>query len=263
MEDSVLLLKDLLYLFLLLAALRAPICCGVPYKHRGRNGLKKPEGREGLEWAERSSTPERTPRYAGQAISAREQCTRLWWRTLEIPNSRTADAGHFMFLMGFFLLLSLYMAHLPFVFQNFNCKLQILLLILPLSYLHPGDSVLLWGLTCPGLNWSCPEDDFIFSSSLWAALICSSPDCLIQYLLRKSLSRLSLSRRNDKAEPEKGPGPYPKRAWAAEPRGAQLRAPLCHQGNPQALWRGMKFCPTKSVARRAQLSACIIQNIPV
>lgn len=49
MEDSVLLLKDLLYLFLLLAALRAPICCGVLYKHGGRNGLKKPEGREGLE----------------------------------------------------------------------------------------------------------------------------------------------------------------------------------------------------------------------
>lgn len=126
----------------------------------------------------------------------------------------------FVFVCLFvFLLLSLFMAQLPFVFQNFNCKLQILIFILLLSYCHPGDSVLLRGLTCPGLNRSCLEDDFIFRSSLWAALIWSSPDCLIQYLLWKSPSCLSLSQCNDKAELEKGPGPYPKCACVAEPVG--------------------------------------------
>lgn len=81
---------------------------------------------------------------------------KLWWRTLEIPNSRTADTGHFMFLMVLFLILSLYMAHLPFVFQNFNCKLQILLLILPLSYLHPGDSCASLRADMPWLKLELP-----------------------------------------------------------------------------------------------------------
>lgn len=176
----------------------------------------------------------------------------LWRRMLEIPSSRTPDTRHFTFLI-LLVLLSLYVAHLPFVFQSFSCKLQILF-IPPLVYVRLGDSALLWGLLCPGLNWSCPEDDFIFSCFLCTAVIWSSPECPIHYLLWKSLSCLSLLRCKDKADLEKGPVLYPKSAWVVEPCRTPFLASLCHQSSPWGLECGIKFCPTKSVARRAWLS---------
>lgn len=171
MESSVPLLKYLsylLYLFLFWVAFRAPIFCGVLYKCRGRNGLQKADGREGSEWAESSSKAER-----GHQGDEDTYCC----KGTVIPSSGTPDTRHFTFLI-LLVLLSLYVLHLPFVFQNFSCKLQILF-ILPLLYERLGDSALLWGLPCPGLNWSCPEDDFIFSRFLCTAVVWSSPECLI------------------------------------------------------------------------------------
>lgn len=58
--------------------------------------------------------------------------------------------------------------------------------------------------------------DTIFSTEISLA----SPDC------RKDND-------NDKAELEKGPGPYPKCGRVAEPYRAQFLPPLCLQINPQ------------------------------
>lgn len=140
MEDSVPLLKIfsyLLYLFLLLVAFRAPIFCGVLYKCRGRNGLKKETGEKGQN--ELKAPPRR--REASKERRTGTTARELWWRMLEIPSSRTPDIRHFTFLI-LSVLLSLYVAHLPFVFWNFSREFQIDF-ILPLFYVHLGDSALL------------------------------------------------------------------------------------------------------------------------
>lgn len=260
MEDSVPLLKIfsyLLYLFLLLVAFRAPIFCGVLYKCRGRNGLKKETGEKGQNELKAPPRQREASKERRTGTTARE----LWWRMLEIPSSRTPDIRHFTFLI-LSVLLSLYVAHLPFVFWNFSREFQIDF-ILPLFYVHLGDSALLWGLMCPGLNWSCPEDGFIFSFFLCAAVTWSSPEWLIQYLLWKSLSCLSLLQCKDKADLQKGPVPYPKPAWVARPCGTPFLAPSCHQSNTQGLEWGIKFCPTKSVARSKAISWCHLEYIGI
>lgn len=58
---------DCIYFYygLLLVAFKAPVQCGVVYRHTGRSSLKKPEGKEGLEKDERYSKTERMPRFEG------------------------------------------------------------------------------------------------------------------------------------------------------------------------------------------------------
>lgn len=230
MENSLLLLKHSIIAFLLTARGSGDInTLWVMYKHRGRNGLEKREGRR------RVRTSWKVLQGREPTMVCRMICVKLWQRTLEISNW---NCRYWTFhVPGGWVFWSS-----PFAWHNFHLFFRISIVSFSFSPSPCLSLIYIPEILCFSEGWHALAQT---GAALRTILYLVAPYELLSFeaaqaawynIYCRNLSCLSWLQFSDKAELQKGPGPYPKCARAAEPCRAQFLSPLCLQSNQQDPW---------------------------